>query len=164
MKNTQRLLTWILVAVLAVATFALVACDDKPETVVLDNLELPQLDDDQAAIIIANRNDTYTVHVVTLGSKGTDATTVEGVLNYLKKLNLLDYAATDGWMDDIAGLNPDRSHEYVALYTSVTSDWDRSAYANSYQIGEVTVTYSAYGISQMKFQAGALIYFQIETF
>ena len=165
MKNTQKLLTWILVVVLIVATLVLVACVDKPQTIELDNLTLPKLNDDQAVIIVRNRNDTYTLHVVTVGAKGTDATTVEGALNYLAELGKLSYTANGTMLDNIANLNPNSdAHEYVSLYTSVTGDWGQGASDTAYKIGDdIYVGYSQYGFKQMKFVAGAIIYFEIAT-
>lgn len=164
MKNTRKLLTWILVAVLVVLTIALVACVDKPKTIELDDLDLPELKDDQGAIIIKNRNNTYTVHVVTVGAKGTDATTVEGVLDYLVDQGKLSYTKDGTMLTDLANLNPDSgAHEYISLYTSVQSDWGTGAGDNAYKIGDVSVSYANYGFTQMKFEAGAVIYFEIAT-
>ena len=164
MKHTKKLLTWILVAVLVVTTVALVACVDKPKTITLDDLQLPEMDSDQSAIIIKNRNDTYTVHIVTVGGKGTDATTVEGVLDYLADLGMLQYSANGTMLSDVGNLNPDSdAREYVALYTSVQSDWGQGASATAYKIGDVSVGYSGCGFKEMKFEAGALIYFELQT-
>ena len=169
MKNTKRLLTWILVAMLVVSAVALVACVAKPQIVELTELTLPEMDDDQMVIIVKNRNDTYTAHVVTLGGKGTDATTVEGVISYLVQLNMLTVDWTDGgetgkWLNDIGGLAPDaNAHEYVAIYTSVTGDWSAGAGDYGYVIDGVTVAYSGYGVSSMSVEAGAVIYFELQT-
>ena len=168
MKNTRKLLTWILVAVLIVTTVALVACVDKPQPVALSDLELPTLKDNQMAVIIKNRNDTYTAHVVTLGSKGCDATTVEGVISYLVERNLLTVDWTDSetgkWLNDIGGLEPNAgAHEYVSVYTSVQKDQGAGASATAYSIGSITVGYSQYGVSGMSVEAGAVIYFELQT-
>ena len=169
MKTPKRLLTWILAVVLVVVTLAFVACVDKPQTITLDSLTLPEMGDNQMTLIIKNRDDTYTAHVVTLGKGGTDATTVEDVIAYLAQLDLLSVDWTDSgetgkWLNDIGGLEPDATaHEYVAVYTSVKSDWSAMAGATSYLIGDVTVDYSQYGVSAMSVEAGAVIYFEIQT-
>ena len=169
MKTQKRLLTWILVAVLVVATLVLVACVDKPQKIALDDLKLPEMDDDQMALIIKNRDDTYTAYVVTLGRRGTDATTVEEVISYLVEQGQLTVDWTDGgetgkWLNDLGGLEPDSAaHEYVAIYTSVESDWSAGAGEIGYQIDEITVAYSGYGVSGMRVQAGAVIYFELQT-
>lgn len=169
MKHSKILLTWISVAVLVVSALVLVACDDKPQTVELTDLTLPEMRDDQMALIIKNRNDTYTAHIVTLGEGGTNATTVEGAISYLVELNMLTVDWTDGidtgkWLNDIGNLQPDAdAHEYVAVYTSVESDWGVGASTTSYSIGDVTVAYANYGVSQMSVEAGAVIYFELQT-
>ena len=168
MKNTKRLLTWILVAVLVVSTVALVACVDKPQTVELTELTLPEMKDNQMAVIIKNRNNTYTAHIVTLGGSGTDATSVEGVISYLVQQDMLTVDWTDSdtgkWLNDIGGLQPNAdAHEYVAVYTSVEKDQGVGASATAYLIGDVTVGYSQYGVSGMSVENGAIIYFEIQT-
>ena len=169
MKNTKRLLTWILVAVLVVSTVALAACVDKPKTVVLSKLSLPEMDDDQMVIIIKNRDGTFTAHIVTLGGSGTDATTVEGVISYLVGLDKLTVDWTDSeetgkWLNDIGGLKPNAdAHEYVSVYTSVQKDWGVGASSTAYKIDDITVGYSQYGVSGMSVQAGAVIYFELQT-
>lgn len=167
-QHTKRLLTLALVVALVVASLALVACDDKPQAGALDGLTLPPMDDNQMALIIRNRDNTYTTHVVTLGVDGTDATTVEGVVSYLVGQGKLTVDWTDGgsgkWLNGIGGLMPDAgAHEYVAVYTSVEHDWSGMASATSYKIGGITVDYSQYGVSGMTARAGAVIYFELQT-
>lgn len=164
MKNPKRLLTWILVAILVVSAITLTACVDKPEPQQLTELTLPELKDNQMAVIIKNGDNDYTSYVVTLGNGGTEATTADGVLNYLAQLDILAVDMSDGWLSDIGNLNPDaNAHEYVAIYTSVQSDWSEGAGATAYTVGNVKIAYSGYGISQMKVETGALLYFEIQT-
>ena len=164
MKKT-RLLTWILAVVLIVASIALVACVDKPQVTQLTELTLPQLQDDQMAVVIKNGDDDYTCYAVTLTD---ELKTGEDVVDYLQNELALEVdwqESTYGkYVNGIGGAKVRETNEYVAIFTSVTSDKSTGADVLSYQIGDVTVAYAGVGISEMKTECGAVFYFEIQTF
>lgn len=163
MKKT-RLLTWILAVVLIVASIALVACVDKPQVTQLA-VTLPQLKDDQMAVVIKNGDDDYTCYAVTLTD---ELKTGEDVVDYLQNELALEVdwqESTYGkYVNGIGGAKVRETNEYVAIFTSVTSDKSTGADVLSYQIGDVTVAYAGVGISEMKTEYGAIFYFEIQTF
>lgn len=163
MKKT-RLLTWILAVVLIVASIALVACVDKPQVTQLA-VTLPQLKDDQMAVVIKNGDDDYTCYAVTLTD---ELKTGEDVVDYLQNELALEVdwqESTYGkYFNGIGGAKVRETNEYVAIFTSVTSDKSTGADVLSYQIGDVIVSYAGVGISDMKTEYGAIFYFEIQTF
>ena len=169
MKNTKRLLTWILVAVMIVLAVALVACVDKPQPVQLAELTLPKLKDNQLAVIIKNGDNNYTSYTVTLGEGGTNATSVEGVIQYLHDeaemaLNWED-SSYGKYIHGIGGINEDTAKgAYVTVYTSVKADQSTEAGATTYQVGDVKIVAAGVGVSSMTVQAGAVIYFELVTY
>lgn len=168
MKKTQRLLTWILVAVLVVLSVALVACVDKPTPKQLTELSLPKLKDNQMAVIIKNGDNDYTSYVVTLGEDATDATTAEGVIQYLHdEAGLyLDWqeSAYGKYLNGIGGARVVQANEYVMVMTSVENDKGNWAGVDTYVVDGVSIVYSQVGVSEMTVEAGAIIYFEIATF
>lgn len=163
MKKT-RLLTWILAVVLIVASITLVACVDKPQVTQLA-VTLPQLKDDQMAVVIKNGDDDYTCYAVTLTD---ELKTGEDVVDYLQNELALEVdwqESTYGkYVNGIGGAKVRETNEYVAIFTSVTSDKSTGADVLSYQIGDVIVSYAGVGISDMKTEYGAIFYFEIQTF
>ena len=168
MKNTKRLLTWILVAVVIVSTVALVACVKKPEPVQLTELKLPELQDNQMAVIIKNGDGDYTSYVVTLGKGGCNATTGEGVLEYLSEVSglYLDWQeSTYGkFLNGIVGAKVVAANEYVMVMTSVEKDKGNWAGVDTYIVDGVAIVYSQVGVTEMTVEPGAIIYFEIATF
>ena len=166
MKNTKRLLTWILVAVLIVTTVVLVACVDKPQPVALTDLELPILKDNQMAVIIKNGENDYTSYTVTLGKGGTDATTAEGVLQYLHEQSglYLDWQQSSygKYLNGIGGAKPASSSEWVTVLTSDKEFQDTaSAYSIKYTVGDVTLVSATVGVTDLTVKAGTIIYFEV---
>ena len=168
MKHTKRLLTWILAVVLVVLTLALVACVDKPEAVHLTDLKLPQMGDNQMAVIIKNGGNDYTSYVVTLGKGGTNATTAEGVIQYLHDQSGLELTWSNGeygkFLTVIGGAKVVAANEYVMVMTSVQKDKGNWAGVQTYVVDGVSIVYSQVGVSEMTVEAGAVIYFEIATF
>ena len=169
MKNTKRLLTWILVAVLVVSAIALVACVDKPAPKQLAELTLPELKDNQMAVIIKNGDKDYTSYVVTLGNGGTDATTVEGVITYLNDLGVLAVDWEDSsfgkYIHGIGNIAEDASKSaYVIAYTSIAKDKGTYAGVTTYEVGNLTIVEAGVGVSEMSVEAGAVIYFEIVSY
>ena len=168
MKNTKRLLTWILVAVMIVLTVALVACVDKPQPVELTELTLPKLKDNQMAVIIKNGDNDYTSYVVTLGKGGTDATTAEEVIQYLHDEAGLEVTWEEGaygkFLTAIGGAKVVQANEYVMVMTSVEKDKGNWAGVDTYIVDGVSIVYSQVGVTEMSVESGAVIYFEIATF
>lgn len=169
MKNTQRLLTWILVAVLVVAAFALVACVDKPENGQLDESLLPKLEDNQMSVVIKYGDKDYAIYTVTLGQGGTSATTAEGVISYLHANAglALDWedSAYGKYIHSIGGISEDTANDaYVMVFTSVVADQGTYAGVPTYEWGDITIVEAGVGISFMSVEAGAVIYFEIVTY
>lgn len=169
MKQTKRLLTWILAVVLIVACFALTACVDKPTSKQLTQLTLPALRDNQMALIIKNGDSDYTSYTVTLGENGTDATTVEGVISYLhQEADLaIDWedSAFGKYIHGIGNITEDTAcAAYVTVYTSVARDQGTYAGVTTYTVGDVTIVEAGVGVSEMTVEAGAVIYFEIVSY
>ena len=166
MKNTQKLLTWILVAVLVVSAVALVACVDKPTSVELTELTLPNLKNNQMAVIIKNADGDYTSYVVTLGKGGCSATTAEGVIEYLhEEADLyLDWQnGTYGkYLNGIGGAKPTSSSQWVTVLTSDVEFQDNaSAYKITYTVDNVTLVSSTVGVSELAVKEGTIVYFEV---
>ena len=166
MKNTKRLLTWILVAVLVVLTVALVACVDKPKPVELTELSLPKLKNNQMAVIIKNGDNDYTSYVVTLGNGGTNAETCEGVIQYLHDETGLFLDWQEGsfgkFLNGIGGAKPQSSSEWVTVLTNDSEFQDNeSAYKITYKVDDVTLVSAKVGVSDLTVKAGTIIYFEV---
>lgn len=165
MKQTKRLLTWILAVVLIAASLAFAACVDKPQAQKLTELTLPQLKENQMAVIIKNGDNDYTCYAVTLTDQ---LKTGEDVVNYLQDEADLEVdwqeSAYGKYINGIGGAKVSGTNDYVAIFTSVSADKGAGAGALSYQIGDVTVAYAQVGISDMKTEYGAVFYFEIQTF
>ena len=166
MKHTQRLLTLLVVAVLVVSALALVACVDKPEPVQLTDLKLPELKNNQMAVIVKNGDGDYTSYTVTLGKGGTDATTAEGVIEYLKEecglyLDWQD-SSYGKYLNGIGGAKPQSSSEWVTVLTNDREYQDiESAYKLTYTVGDVTLVSSKVGVTDLPVKAGSIIYFEL---
>ncbi len=162
MKNTKRLLTWILVVVLALsATLCLTACIDKPEVIELNKLEVPKMEKNQMVVVIKNGENDYTDIVVTLDK---DITNGDQLINYLVEHKTLSVKWQDSkygkYLTEIGSIKPDSSKkEYVSIYTRVTAD-NGEATQPVYTVDGVNLYYSAKGISEMTVEEGAVIYFE----
>ncbi len=162
MKNTKRLLTWILVVVLALSlTVCLTACIDKPETIELNKLELPKMEKNQMVVIIKNGENDYTDIVVTLNK---DVTNGDELINYLVDTKTFSVEWEDSqygkFLVAIGKIKADSSkNEYISIYTSVTAD-NGEATDPVYTVDGVKLYYSAKGISQMTVEDGAVIFFE----
>ncbi|MCH5151647.1 MAG: hypothetical protein J1F65_03190 [Clostridiales bacterium] len=171
MKTQKRLLTWILVAVLAVMSLALVACVDKPQPVQLTDLTLPQLASNQMAVIIKNGENDYTCYVVTLGKGGAEATTAEEVLDYLVEAAALDLdcsgSGSEKFINRIGGIIPNPNaddYEYVEIFTSNSAFFATWAGANEYTVDNVTLKSAGVGIHDLGVTAGDILYFELSVF
>ena len=166
MKNTTRLLTWILVAVLIVTTVSLVACVDKPDPVQLTDLALPELKDNQMAVIIKNGDNDYTSYTVTLGKGGVDANTCQDVIEYLHKETGLYLDWQDGswgkFLNGIGGAKPKSNGEWVTVLTNDADFQDNeSAYKITYIVNDVTLVSAKVGVTDLTVKAGTIVYFEV---
>ena len=165
MKNTKKLLTWILMVVLVVCAVGLVACVEKPTPQDLTELKLPKLKDNQVAVIIKNCEKDYTSYTVTLSE---DMTSVEDVLAYLKENGMhLDWTDSDygKMLNSIGKAVPDSSkNEFVAFFTTVESDKGNWAGVPTYVVEGTQIVSAGVGVSDAKVQSGAIFYFEISTF
>ena len=164
MKNVKRLSAWILALVLCVSVLVLVACVDNPEAQELA-VTLPKLEENQMVIVIKNSDKDFTTIPVTLGSNGVDAKTVADVLEYLNEEGTLITEWTEStygkFITRLGSIQPATSSEWVAVFTSNASEQDTSAYATTYKIGDVTITTSIVGVSELSVFAGCIIYFEL---
>ena len=149
-----------LVTALAVASLVFAACTDKPDVQQLE-LTLPELDNDQMAVIIKNADDDYTVYTVTLNE---EITTGEDAIEYLVGNSELYVKWTDGdygkYIEELGTLKPSEN-EFIVVMTSVEKDKGAWAGVASYEIGDITIVESQVGVSDMTVEAGAIIYFEI---
>ena len=165
MKNTTKLLTWILMVVLVVCATGLVACVEKPTEKALDKLELPTLKQGQVAVIIKNGESDYTRYTVTLSE---DMTSVADVLAYLNANGMhLDWTDSDygKMLNSIGKAVPDATkNEFVAFFTTVESDKGNWAGVPTYNVDGTQIVSAQVGVSDAKVQSGAIFYFEISTF
>ncbi len=165
MKNTLKLLTWILMVVLALSVLCLASCVDKPTPQDLTELKLPKLKAGQVAVIIKNGQADYTQYIVNLTE---NMTTVEDVLAYLKENGMhLDWVDSQygKTLNSIGKAVPDSNkNEFVAFFTSVESDKGNWAGVQTYNVGGTQIVSAQVGVSDAKVQSGAIFYFEISTF
>ena len=165
MKNTKKLLTWILTVALVFAVLCLAGCVDKPTPKDLTQLKLPTLKDNQVAVIIKNGEKDYTSYVVTLTE---EMDKVEDVLAYLKDNGMpLDWTDSDygKMINSIGKTIPDPSkNEFVSFFTTVESDKGNWAGVQSYNVDGVQLVASNFGVTDANVQSGAIFYFEISTY
>ena len=168
MKNTKKLLTWILAVVLVCLALGLVACVEKPTPQQLTELTAPNLREGQVAVIIKNGDKDFTSYVVTLTEQ---MSTVEHVLQYLKDNGMpLDWTHSDygKMLNGIGQLVPDASkNEFVAFFTSVASDKGNWAGVPTYELAgssPIQIVSAQVGVSSASLQSGAIFYFEISTY
>lgn len=168
MKHFKRLLICLLI----VATlFALASCDDKPQNRTLPNGTVPNLGDNEAAVIINNGNDDYEVYVVDLT---TVMPTVDSIFcnTVLSQLNsnqglVLDWTKGEFGMyiNAIGGLTPDAANnEYVEIFTSNPDYQGTWAGVTTIEAGNLTLKSAAVGVSAMQVAAGDVIYFELASY
>ena len=166
MKRFNKVLICILLIVLALC--ALVSCDDKPQPKQLTDLTLPELKDNQAAVIIKNGDNDYTSYTVDLSKVGDGDLTAEDVLEYLQDNSGLTLVWEDGgygkYLTSIGSISQGDG-KYIFLYTS-NLDYE-SAWATStpYELGEgAKLVESSVGVTELPVKAGDIVYFELATF
>lgn len=165
MKNTKKLLTWILMVVLVLSVLCLASCVDKPTPQDLTELKLPKLKDGQVTVIIKNAPNDYTSYVVTLTE---EMTSVEDLLAYLNNNGMpLDWTDSQygKLLNSIGKTIPDATkNEFVAFFTSVESDKGNWAGVPTYVVEGVQIVSANFGVSDAKVESGAIFYFEISTY
>ena len=165
MQNVKRLSAWILAIALCVSLFVLAACVDKPQS---QELTLPTLADNQMAVIIKNGEKDYTSITVTLGKSGVEAKTVEDVLAYLKDQGTITLEWSDSdygkFITRLNKIQPSSASQWVSVFTSNQAEFDTSAYATTYTVGDVTLTTAIKGVSQLSVAPGYIIYFELGSY
>lgn len=142
----------IVAVILALAILALGLCACRAES-----------DDAGVVTVVVAADSNVDVFEVNI----SDVEITEGalsVLKYLKGKGELDFEATESTYgayltkvgDVVAN---DEEFVYVAIYTSVDSDKDVSAYATTVEYEGITLTSSGLGISSMSVKDGAVLYF-----
>ena len=151
---------------IATAVLVLASCDDKPQAKQLTDLTLPTLKDNQMAVVIKNGENDYVSYVVSLDKIGVDAPTAEDVIVYLHDQADLYLDWQDGawgkYLNGIGGAKPTSSSEWVTLLTNDKDFQDNeSAYKITYTVGDVTLTSSTVGVTDLTVKAGTVIYFEV---
>ena len=150
MKNTAKRITSLLILI-ALLTVALISCGATSSS--------------GYCTVVVGEEGSFTEYKVELD--GLRIT--EGVFSILKQLdeeNRLDVnyeSSTYGaYLTAIGSVTPDTLNgEYVAIYTSVVTDFDTSTYFTEYQYNGTKLGSSGLGISSMKVEADAIYLFTI---
>lgn len=162
MKKIKKLLVFILIAV---SLLALASCDDKPQPKQLADV-LPELDENQMAVIICNGEGDYDVYIF---NPAAQIKTVEDVLAALKRSGRLNLDWTDStygkYINSIGKLTPDASkNEYIEVFTSNPDYQGTWAGVTTIEAGDVTLKSASVGVSELKVAAGDVIYFELATY
>ena len=80
-------------------------------------------------------------------------------LDYLKLSGKLDYKAdSTGYLTEVGDIKQDyATGKYLYVYTSVEEDFDVGMYAKTYEYGDMTLTSSGFGASDMHIYDDAVI-------
>lgn len=145
---------------LAVLTCVLAGCVDPPDVTELQ-LSAPKLRGQQMALVVQNRDGTYTTHTVEL-SEGIR--TGADVLGLLAEQQRMSSVLSGSWLQDVADLHPDAAaHEYIAVYTSRRSDWSTQAGVPTVAMDDLTLGYANVGMQELLVPAGTVLYMQLEV-
>ena len=164
-KFAKKLLVFLAVVAIALVATTFVACVDKPQSGWLAGLELPTLAANEMAVIVKNGDKDYDSYVVTLGADGTNAQTVEDVINYLHDERGLYVDWQDSgygkFLNAIGGAVP-QSGQWITVLTSDTRYQDvASAYSVTYEVDGVTLVSANVGVSGMQVNSGVVVYFEV---
>lgn len=163
MKRTQRIsliaLT-LIIALLVVAMFG--ACANK-NVIKLEGVELPELNDNQFAIVIKVADKTYEYYVLYT----ENANNLYSALEYLNANEGLELVASDGeygkFITQIGDLVAE-GNKFIALYTSVKEEYITSAEITYFDCGGVEVATAGYGASSLTVSSKAVFYIQLEQY
>ena len=165
----HRITAILLVTVLAIFAVVACACIDKPTSPELEGLTLPELADNQMAIVIKNGEKDFSTFVVTFGEGTADFSTVEDVLAHLLAQGVITLDWSDSaygkTLNSIGSIQPDASkNQFVTYLTTVESDFGTWAGVTTYTVGDVKLVSSGLGISSMTAEPGAVILFELATY
>lgn len=152
----------LIICCLAVAIICtLTCCTDKPLPVIMDNLVLPELSDNQIALIV-NKNTNYVSYVVNLDNLPDNATATD-LLQYLQDQSDLTFTLEGTFLSEICGIVPDyTNNEYLGIYTNIdnfnNSTLGERCDENGIVIGSATV-----GVCELPLQSGKVIYVELTT-
>ena len=165
MKKTIKAV--LLVLTVALLAFSFTACVlDEPE----DNTPEAETSD---VIEVGNQNSGKIITLVIGGTEEkvysvdfSDIEIKEGVYSVIKSLaekELLTYKANDSgygaYLTELGELKEDAATAtYLFVYTSVVTDFDVSEWASTKAWGDVTLTSTGVGITEMTVENGAVIY------
>lgn len=166
MKKSTKLSICILLVIVSLLSFS--ACDDKPQAKQLTSLTLPELADNQIAVIIKKGDSDYQQYVVELEKLGTGANTCEQAIEYLQNKAKLAVTWQDGtygkYLTAIGGI-AEGDGQYVFVYTTNPNFQGTWAGVSSYVIGDgVLLKEAAVGVSDLQVQAGDVIYFELGSY
>ncbi len=163
MKN-KRLLTWILAVAMLVVTLCFAACVQKPKVITLEELDLPELAEDEMVVVEKVGEEKYKYFVITLNERTglSEESSLLNVLEYLRDNSDVTLELNNGFINKFDQLpHEGAQNEYVYLYTSVEKDFDQSAYVTTYDCDGVIVKTSAVGCAEMSIQKGCVIYIDV---
>ncbi len=162
MKTANKFLALLLVMALAISS--LISCTGGEAAAV-----------GTAKIVIENGENDYTVYDVDLSKLDRRDEGAISLLEYIasEEGSTLYYNVQWGggygaYITSIGSLNPNPSKQYVAIYTTeeadfaVATEWSPTVATAKY--GEVTLTYSGVGLSNMHINDGTVVLFRLEGF
>ena len=132
------------------------------------NVTLPELQDGYAYLVIYEK-DNAPCTVMSVKIADLENAKLITMLNYLKDNNGLHLVAGDGewgpFVNEIGNLkNDSASGTYLYFYTTVTSDFDTSAYVQTIKVGGYDLTSSGVGVGEMKLESKCIIYVGLITY
>ena len=166
MKRFNKILMGILLVVAVLLT--LVSCDDKPQPKQLTDLTLPELKDNQMALIIKNGDGDYTSYTVNLDKIDGSELTCEDVLEYLREKSDLTLTWEDGGYGKFlttVGSISNGGGKYIFLFTSNLDYESPWASATPYELSDdVKLVESSVGVTDLPVAAGDVVYFELGTY
>ncbi len=156
--------TWVLI-VLVVFCCLLASCVQPPQPVELDKLTIPQLEQNQMAVIIKIDDNNYKNIVVSV----VDNNTAEDVLTYLQQENVLEMEFIDDqygkYLTKLDVLQQDATAgKYLSVYTSDKDNHSVWAGATTYTVGDVTLAPASVGITELPVGSGTVLLFELITY
>ena len=154
---------------LVVFCFVFVACDSKPEPITMDQLQIPQMGNNECVVVVVNNDGTYTLCVVRIGKDVEQGASVEQVLLYLNdNTNLyLDWTSSSygKYINGIGGAIVEESNEFVTVLTSIQSQQATGAWVKTVNIPDYgTVVSASQGVEGLSVEPGCVILFMIDTY
>ena len=162
MKKTNKILAFILVAVITVVSLASCGGGNVAKS-------------GAATVVVERAENDYAVYDVDLSKLERRDEGAISILEYIASLegSTLYYNVQWGggygaYITSIDTLNPNPANQYIAIYTTeeadfaVPTEWSQTVATAKY--GEMTLTYSGVGLSSMHISDGTVILFRLEGF